>query len=109
MWGWSDQCDEMSSAEEDRGAAKVSTEPAMSGSSASWARVRRRSAGRLVSPRERVCGRPGGVEVAVDGLAGDVEGFGDLGDGVAAFAVGAFLVMHLLSRGVVEVAASSRK
>lgn len=33
-------------------------------------------------------------EVAVDGLAGDVEGFGDLGDGVSAFAVGAFLVIH---------------
>ena len=33
--------------------------------------------------------------MAVDGLAGDVEGFGDLGDGVAAFAVDAFLVIHL--------------
>jgi hypothetical protein len=34
--------------------------------------------------------------VAVDGLAGDVEGFGDLGDGVTAFPVGALLVIHLL-------------
>jgi hypothetical protein len=33
--------------------------------------------------------------VAVDGLAGDVEGFGDLGDGVAAFPVTTFLVIHL--------------
>jgi hypothetical protein len=37
--------------------------------------------------------------VTVDRLAGDVKGLGDLRDGVAPFAVGALLVIHLPGHG----------
>ena len=36
----------------------------------------------------------GGVEVAVDGFAGNAEGVGDLGDGVAVLAVRGYLGVH---------------